>query len=43
MTKQQQHTVKKYDIFCLFKKLLFTLKNATAAGSSQSNVSKIYI
>ena len=28
---------------CLFKKLLFTMENATAAGSSQSNVSRVYI
>ena len=28
---------------CLFKKLLFTMENATAAGSSQSNISRIYI
>ena len=27
----------------LFKKLLFTMENATAAGSSQSNISRIYI
>ena len=28
---------------CLFKKLLFTMENATAADSSQSNISRIYI
>ena len=28
---------------CLFKKLLFTMKNTTTAGSSQSNISRIYI
>ena len=27
----------------LFKKLLFTMENATAADSSQSNISRIYI
>ena len=27
----------------LFKKLLFTMENATTAGSSQSNVSRLYI
>ena len=27
----------------LFKKLLFTMENATAAGSSQSNISRLYI
>ena len=27
----------------LFKKLLFTMKNATAADSNQSNISRIYI
>ena len=27
--------------FCLFKKLLFTMENATAADSSQSNISRI--
>ena len=26
---------------CLFKKLLFTMERATAAGSSQSNISRI--
>ena len=26
-------------VFCFFKKLLFTMENATAAGSSQSNIS----
>ena len=25
------------------KKLLFTMENATAAGSSQSNISRVYI
>ena len=29
--------------FYLFKKLLFTMENATAADSSQSNISRIYI
>ena len=28
---------------CLFKKLLFTMENATTAGSNQSNISRIYI
>ena len=28
---------------CLFKKLLFTMENATAADSSQSNISRVYI
>ena len=28
---------------CLFKKLLFTTENATAAGSSRSNISRLYI
>ena len=28
---------------CLFKRLLFTMENATAADSSQSNISRIYI
>ena len=28
--------------FCLFKKLLFTMENAAAAGSSQSNISRLY-
>ena len=32
-----------YNIICLFKKLLFTMENATAADSSQSNISRIYI
>ena len=31
------------NIICLFKKLLFTMENATAADSSQSNISRIYI
>ena len=31
------------NIICLFKKLLFTMENATAADSSQSNVSRVYI
>ena len=31
------------DKICLFKKLLFTIENATAADSSQSNISRIYI
>ena len=31
-----------YDV-CLFKKLLFTMENATTAGSSQSNISRLYI
>ena len=26
-----------------FKKLLFTMENATAADSSQSNISRVYI
>ena len=30
-------------INCLFKKLLFTTENATAAGSSWSNISRLYI
>ena len=30
-------------LFYLFKKLLFTMENATAADSSQSNISRIYI
>ena len=30
-------------LFHLFKKLLFTMENATAADSSQSNISRIYI
>ena len=30
-------------IICLFKKLLFTMENATAADSSQSNISRLYI
>ena len=33
----------KESIICLFKKLLFTMENATAAGSSQSNISRLYI
>ena len=28
---------------CLLKKLLFTMKNAATAGSSQSNISRLYI
>ena len=28
---------------CFFKKLLFTMENTTTAGSSQSNISRIYI
>ena len=32
-----------HNIICLFKKLLFTMENATAADSSQSNVSRLYI
>ena len=28
--------------FYLFKKLLFTMENATTAGSSQSNISRLY-
>ena len=31
------------NIICLFKKLLFTMENATAADSSQSNISRLYI
>ena len=31
------------NIICLFKKLLFTRENATAADSSQSNISRLYI
>ena len=34
---------KKATKICLFKKLLFTMENATAADSSQSNISRIYI
>ena len=34
---------KKESIICLFKKLLFTIENAAAAGSSQSNISRLYI
>ena len=34
---------KKAILFHLFKKLLFTMENATAADSSQSNISRIYI
>ena len=30
-------------LICLFKKLLFTMENATAADSSQSNISRLYI
>ena len=30
-------------LICLFKKLLFTMENATAADSSQSNISRVYI
>ena len=33
----------KENIICLFKKLLFTMENATAADSSQSNISRLYI
>ena len=28
---------------CFFKKLLFTMKNAATAGSSQSSISRLYI
>ena len=40
-----QFSNKKYifSLIYLFKKLLFTMENATAAGSSQSNISRIYI
>ena len=30
-------------VICLFKKLLFTMENAAAADSSQSNISRLYI
>ena len=30
-------------VLVFFKKLLFTMENAAAAGSSQSNISRIYI
>ena len=30
-------------LICLFKKLLFTMEDATAADSSQSNISRVYI
>ena len=33
----------KKELINYFKKLLFTMENATAAGSSQSNISRIYI
>ena len=41
LTMAKVSTKKK--IICLFKKLLFTMENATAADSSQSNVSRVYI
>ena len=41
--KENLNYLKKQTRICLFKKLLFTMKNATTAGSSQSNISRIYI
>ena len=37
LAQSVEHTI------CLFKKQLFTMENATAADSSQSNVSRLYI
>ena len=44
-TKQKvlKKVAKMNKIICLFKKLLFTMENVTAAGSSQSNISRVYI
>ena len=41
--KRTYNDKKETKIICLFKKLLFTMENATAADSSQSNISRIYI
>ena len=38
--KTLSHAKTKKNIICLFKKLLFTMENATAADSSQSNSRK---
>ena len=42
-TQQQQQQQQHFFYICLFKKLLFTMENATAADSSQSNISRVYI
>ena len=42
-TNTMKKTIKKNCFnFYLFKKLLFTMENATTAGSSQSNISRLY-
>ena len=43
LMKKQKQFEETFIIICLFKKLLFTMENATAADSSQSNISRIYI
>ena len=42
-TKKMKNNIFNVRTICLFKKLLFTMKNATAADSSQSNISRLYI
>ena len=41
-TKPNNNNNNNNNKFCLFKKLLFTMENAAAAGSSQSNISRLY-